>query len=339
MSFLSLISALSAQENHLSYQLFGGVLMLQPNASNLTYAVEAIPDNFSLPDPLMEANWFDHEISPSYFPAFEVGAKFQFQSLRMNLVVGYERLSGTNIEHLSLPLSNAMAGPLFDIGPDAEPYIRAKGKAVFRFDQANLYLEKEFYDSCRWTLNLCAGTAFARIKEYMRTQYFSGGGAITRIIKSPSVFAGGGISSGGSFSFRLANHFQLTGSTAFSLLMGRMSNHTTYRSFSPDIATNGNPQPITERTRVPTRAQLVPSLEEKMSFTFDFPISCSSTFSLEAGYLFQIFFNAIQTFDITVIVTTDLPFSTTDGYYAQGFRRTLSNFILSGPYVNLNATF
>ncbi len=327
----------------LDYQLYGEVLFLQPNGSSLCYAVEAIPKNYKLPNPLLEANWFAHEISPSYYPAFDIGAKIEFLDMEMCLVLDYERLSGGEVQQFNVPNGFAMVGPLFDIGPDAEPYISAKGKAVFRFDMAGLLLEKRLYNNQCWMIDYCVGASFARIKQYMRTQYSSAGGSIARVIKNPSLFLGGGITSGGSFAFRVANHFQIMGSSSISLLMGCMTNRVTYRSYAPSISQAGNPQPTTERTRVPNRSQLVPGFEEKFGFTFDFPISCNGTFSIEAGYLFQIFLNAIQNFDITVIVdASDLTSSGlvfTDGYYAQGFQRTLSNFILTGPYLNLNATF
>lgn len=321
------------------FEIYGEFLYLQPNASNLHYAAEAIPRNLSLPDPILEANWINHDINPDYHPAFEIGAGFLFRSMEMALLFNWERISTTDIRQFSVPVSLAMVGPVFDIGPDAAPYIAAKGKATFRFDLANMILEKRVFSQNCWTIDLCVGAEFARIKEYLRNQYNDGGAEFERIIRSPSTFMGAGPVFGVNVVFQLIKHLQFTGSSSFALLMGQLKNITFYRSYSPFISSAGNPQPTTERSRVPNRTQLVPGFEEKLGFALDFPYRCGC-FTLEAGYQFQIYLNAIQSYDMTVIVdAADLPFPSTVGYYAQGFQRILSNFILTGPYVKMSLNF
>ena len=59
-------------------------------------------------------------------------------------------------------------------------------------------------------------------------------------------------------------------------------------------------------------------------------------------YQFQIYLNAIQSIDMTApqVPPSLSPAITPDsGVYAVGFERTLSNFILTGPYVSLNVDF
>lgn len=320
------------------WSLYGEALFLQPNGSNLIFAMQADPTNPKLADPLVEANWFSHEINPSYHPAFEIGAKCIFQDIEMNLALDWERLRSSDSKHFSLPFNEAMTGPLFDIGPDAKPYIHAKGKAIFHFDKVDLLLEKRMFSKHCWAVDLCAGASFAYIKQSIRRNYFNDGATLERIIESPSTFTGGGPTFGFNFDFILVNCFKLTGSSSISLIVGQLKNKTKYESFAPDLTTLGVPQPNTERSHVPNRTQLVPGFEERLGFAYDFPFRCGN-FSVEAGYLFQIFLNAIQTLDITVIVTTGLPFPNTVGYYAQGFERTLSNFMLTGPYLKMNIDF
>lgn len=337
--FTLLQTYLFSQDYPIEFGFSGAFLYLQPNASNLIYAIQADPKNPALAVPLVEANWIDHEFDPHYHPALEIGAFLGFKEMAMHLSLDWEHFSTSENRRISVPNGEAMLGPLFDIGPDASEYIHARGKLDISFDDISLLFEKQVFCKQCWVLDFCVGIACTRIQEKTRNSYTNDGATIARVLKKSSQFLGIGPRFGVHFDFFLPCHFRFIGGSYASLFMGQLKNHSAYQSFSPDLITMNIPQPNTEQIHVPNRMQLIPGFEERLGFAYDF-LCCQNPFSIEIGYLFQMYFNAIESLDITVIVNAnDLPFSSTVGYYAQGFQRSQSNFILTGPYLKLNMCF
>jgi hypothetical protein len=326
---------------NVSYELYGEVLFLQPNGSNLYYAVEAFPFNTAIAIPEVSPNWTTFEISPDYHPAFEIGAKLFFPKSDMNLVANWERIHSQDTEFASIAISGNMMGPAFDIGPNSAFYTSAKGRALYHFDAANLVVGKTVCFVSGLNANFYAGASFTRIKQSMSSLFKGPGGLTSRLIYSPSLFTGAGPQFGVDLDYKLFGGFSFTGSSNASLYVGQQKNSTTFKSTTPALAFAGIPQPNVQTTTVPSRTQLIPGFEEKMGFAYTAGFK-SWRFSLAAGYQFQIYINAVQSFDMTApqVLPSLVPGITVDmGVYAVGFERTLSNFILSGPYVTLNLDF
>jgi hypothetical protein len=91
---------------------------------------------------------------------------------------------------------------------------------------------------------------------------------------------------------------------------------------------------------IPHQTQLIPGFEEKLGFSYMQSFkNCS--LNLEVGYQFQIYFNAVQSMDmLTQAVPSFDPGNLPPlAVFALTFNRTLSNFMLSGPYVSLGFCF
>ena len=324
----------------IGYNLYGEVLFLQPNGSNLYFAVQAHPFDSAITTHIVSPNWFEYEFSPAYHPGFEVGAELLFKNMNMKLTANWEWLHGDDRASQSVtPATMPMIGPIFDIGPNSAEYKDAKATAQFRFDAANLLLSKKVCFGKNLFLNMFAGGTFTRIRQTISSYYSNDGGTVARSITNPSIFTGGGSQFGVDFDFRVAGNFFFTGASSVSMIMGQLQNSTTYKSWTPYLATLGDPQPNVQTTTVPNRSQLVPGFEEKLGFSYDFPFHCGVV-SLKAGYQFQIYLNAVQSFDMISQVLPSLLTDTPDvGLFAVAYQRTLSNFILTGPYVNLNVEF
>jgi len=329
-----------------TYEIYGQWLFLQPNGSNIYYAVEAFPYDNAIATPPVSPNWQVFEIDPSYDSGFEVGAQFFFPNNDLYLKFNWEWLHTIDKESMqvapeSLGTGN-MVGPIFDIGPNSAAYARAKGKAVFQFDAVNSIFGKSLCLGNDLTLRLFTGAGFVRIKEGMLSTYSSTNGITSRTVSASSTFIGGGPQFGADFDFLLGRSVYFTGSTLAALYMGQLQNHTTFKSYSPflpalfDVA-----NPNIQHTTVPNRTQLVPGFEEKLGFSY-MATFCSSKWTFGLGYQFQIYLNAVQSFDMTApqVPPSLSPAITPDaGVYAVGFQRTLSNFILTGPYVTVNCDF
>ncbi len=324
-----------------TFSLYGDLLYLQPNGSNLYYAAEAYPFDDSIAVPAVSPNWKIYEIDPKYSFGFEVGAKAHFNDSKTSIMANWERLhSHDGADHYVTDNRN-MIGPLFDIGPNSSNYKSASGKASFHFDAADLIFGKEFCFIDRLYTNFFAGASFARIHQSMNVLYKNNSTSISRNISYYSKFIGAGPEVGVDFGYRITRDFSFTGSSSLGLIMGQMQNGTTYQSTTPFLATIHVPQPNVQGTRVPNRAQLVPNFEEKLGFSYDTDFD-SWGFSVGVGYMVQIYVDAVQSVDMTApqVPPSLTPALVPDaGVYAVGFERTLSNFILSGPYASLNIDF
>jgi hypothetical protein len=325
----------------LGFAIYGSAIFLQPNGSNLYWAVQAHPFDESIATPIVSPNWFEYEISPDYHPGFDVGVELLFKSIDVNLTAEWERLYGTDTAHQSVTptATNPMIGPIFDIGPNSALYKQGKSKAHFNFDQVNLVLGKRVRFGNMLVTNIYAGAAFARIHQSLSSLYENPATNIARQITNPSTFTGAGTRFGVDFDFRIVRNFFFTGSSFISLMMGQLQNNIVYKSWSPVLAALSDPNPNVQRTNVPNRSQLVPGFEEKLGFAYDFPFHCGKV-ALGVGYQFQIYLNAIQSFDmISQVLPAIFPYTPDVGLFAVAYQRTLSNFILSGPYINLEVQF
>ncbi|HSX10898.1 MAG TPA: Lpg1974 family pore-forming outer membrane protein [Chlamydiales bacterium] len=329
-----------------TFEVYGQWLFLQPNGSNIYYAAEAFPFDNAIATPPVSPNWQIFEIDPSYHSGFEVGTRFIFPNHDLYLKLDWEWLHTLDKESMdvapeSLGTGN-MVGPIFDIGPSAAAYTQAKGKAVFQFDEVNCTFGKSLCFVGGLTLRVFTGAGFLRIKQSVTSTFSNSTASTSRTISAPSTFIGAGPEFGADFDYRLCGRLYFTGSSSAALYMGQLKNHTTFKSTSPFLPSLfGVSNPNVQHTSVPDRTQLIPGFEEKLGFSYITSL-CSSKWTFAFGYQFQIYLNAIQSMDMTApqVIPSLSPAITPDvGVYAVGFERTLSNFILTGPYVSLNVDF
>ncbi len=329
-----------------SYELYGDILILQPNGSHFYYGAEAIGIDPNIPLGVLSPNWNILEINPDYHLGFEVGASVLFKNSNINVELNWERVNSNDKDtFVAADVTGDMVGPLFDIGPNSSAYQVATGKVTSRFDEARLNFGKKFSFCDRLYTNFYAGVDFARIKQTMSSTFSNFADTVSRTISGTSTFTGGGPDVGINYDYRMFDHFFFTGNSAFSLFMGQLKNNNTFTSFSPFVASVGNPVPNIQKTYVKNRAQLVPGFEQKLGFSYQM-IWDSVSLNLEIGYQCQVYINAIQTVDMASgqAVPTDIGVIPADeipgtGVYALGFARTLSNYILTGPYASLALDF
>lgn len=324
---------------HVDYDIFGDLLYLQPNGSNLYYGAEAIPFDPNIAVPILSPNWNILEIDPDYHFGFKIGARASFSASDMNLELNWERLHANDSASLTVPLSTDMVGPFFDIGPNSSNYKVAQGKICSEFDQVNLISGKQFCFFNNLFTNFYGGIGFSRIKQSNHSSFSSVDGTIARIIDASSTFTGAGPEIGIDYDCGICNDFFFTGSSTLSLFVGDMKNHTTYQSLTPLLAGFGVAQPNVQSTSVPHRTQLVPGFEQKLGVAYLAHCGCFKI-NFGIGYQCQIYVNAVQSVDMTSQVLPAIATTVPDvGVFAVGFTRTLSNYILSGPYASLSIDF
>ncbi len=321
--------------------LYGELLFLQPNGSSLYYAAQANGLDQDINIPAISPNWIIHEITPNYSAAFKLGGKFLFTDLKTNLEASWQRLFSSKSAGHKVYDEGQMLGPISDIGPNSAIYSESKGKIKFHYDSVDLVFGQECCLFKRLYPNIFCGANFVRIKQISNSTYSNKSAGTNRTFDISSTFIGAGPQFGLDFDYRIGKGFFFSGSTSLGLDIGESENRVTYYSSSPYLVTNGIPIPNSQSVTVPNRTQLVPSLEEKIGFSYIAHFKCSKV-KFGAGYQAQIYLNAIQTIDMTApqVEPSLLPDNAPDsGMFAVGFERTLSNFILTGPYISLSVDF
>jgi hypothetical protein len=315
------------------FEAFGSALLMQPYGSNLHYAAEAQPL------PVQSPNWKIHEIRPDYHWGFDVGIAGLFHCTNSKLSLDWERLHSTDTASRTVSPDSNMIGPMFEIGPDAAPYKKARGKVNFQFDQVNLDYGTFINFGDRLQTNFFGGLSFARIYEKISAKFWNQGSFIIREVKVPSTFWGIGPQIGMDINYKIVKGFHLTGGIVAELLVGPQKNHTDYFSQSPELTDLGFPNPNNQSTKDKKKTQVVPGVEGNigLAYTVEFWKHCM--FNIEAGYDVQVFFNAIQSIDMGSEVDNVDIVTASGGVYARTFLQTLSNFSLAGPYLKLALGF
>jgi hypothetical protein len=330
--------------DNLAFEVFGRWVYLQPNGSNLYYAAEAFPYDMSIADPPVSPNWQIFEIKPGFHSGFDVGIKFLLPKIDMGIALDWERLHASDTDSMNVtPLSYGtgnMVGPIYDIGPNSSSYKSAKGKGVFKFDEVNLLVEKSICFIPSLILGLDVGVSYARIEQGISSFYSNTSASTKRKIDTVSTFWGIGPQFRLDLDYHICYGLHFTGNTAGSLYLGRIKDTATYRSYAPGLAEIEVAQPNTQEDKIPHRTQLIPGFEEKLGFAYVQSFK-NWSLNLEAGYQFQIYFNAVQSMDmLTQAVPNFDPGNLPPlAVFALTFNRTLSNFMLSGPYVSLAIGF
>jgi hypothetical protein len=307
-------------------------LVLQPSGSNLYYAVETDPL------PLTSPNWKIHEVHPGYDFGFDVGIGGVFHGTNSRLTLDWEHFHSLNSNRKKLSSQN-MLGPFFEIGPDANPFKKAKGHAFFRFNEVNLDYGVFVNFGDRLSSTLFAGVSFVKIRQILHAYFSSVDGNAIRAIKTPSLFLGAGPQAGFDFSYRICKGFHLVGEGIASLYAGRMKNHTTYKTASPALIPLKITPPNEQRVHVSDRAQVVPGFEGKLGLNYSCLFYKHYMIKIEAGYQAQIYLNTIQSTDMSSQVLLTPNPQAAVGVYARTFQRNLSNFSLAGPYATLELAF
>lgn len=307
-------------------------LYLLPCSNHLDFGVEAIP----LPTP--SPQWKIHSIRPDYHWAFDLGLELVCPGRSSSFSIDWEHFYSKDSASTDVGSSN-MIGPFFEIGPDALPYKKAHGKAVFHFDSVALdYGVLVQFGSC-FQAQLMAGVSGAYIKQELHTRYSDLEGTIIRTIKVPSSFIGAGPQIGLDMDYSIGCSFHFTGHAGAALLVGSQKNHTRFEAISPALEVVNVTPPNVQNTSVRHRTQVVPAFKGKIGLAYSSIVCDSWVMSFELGYQAEIYINAIQSVDIGSEVVTPPVAPDTIGVYARTFDRRLSNFALAGPYLTLDIAF
>lgn len=328
--------------NNVDFAVYAEALYFQPSGSAIYYGVETKNPGSAIPEPSASPSWKTLDIDPKYHFGFEVGAKVISNESGVYADLNWSRFHASDSSSFTAPSTDGfLVGPFFEIGEFVSPYKVAHGNVRYQFDQVNFDFGKTVCFCNDFRVNMYGGITAARIKQSIHSKYRNVENTISRSIESPSNFEGLGPQLGADYFYQFCGGWSLVGNTALSCFIGDMKTHTTYKSFSPDIATMGNPQPNVQKTHVKSRTQLVPSFEQKLGVQYALCYDCFSA-DFEIGYRCGVYFNAVRN---VFVNSTSSSFVTAlfanpeTGVNATSLQEKVSNFILSGPYLTFNVQF
>jgi hypothetical protein len=314
------------------FELQFSALFLKPSSSNLYYGIE------TLFLPILSPNWNILDIDPKYRFGFDLGFRTLFNELDTNLAVNWIRFHSSHTNSTQASSTN-FVGPFLEVGPTSSFYKQATGNVKFHFDEVNVNYG-QLVSFGELDTNFFVGVGFVQIKQKLSTLFTSTNGNFTRTITDPSSFIGGGPQVGLDFCYCIIDDLYLTGNALITLFSGKLKNQTTFSSTGTNFATFTVPSPNVQTITVNNRFQLIPALEEKIGLAYERTFCDHYSFTIEVGYQAKIYFNAVQSTDMSSQVTAlPPPDDPTIGVFARTFQRTLGNFSLSGPYIAVSFGF
>ena len=308
-------------------------LYLQPDASNLEYAV------YTQPVPVSTPNWEQKNISTGYHPAFDLGLEYTLATGVDQVKLDWLHLDSSDKSSGSAS-GDASIAPWYYFGPPAQAMrgTYASGKAEFDVDNANLVFDHLLNIGRYLQLEPFAGLNAAYLKQDMTDKYTgthqaTGGDYEPYSITSyyTSKFVGAGPRIGLDATAYVFHHFGILAEMGASLLLGSMKSDTSFDSY-------GDGNTTTAHTKLADQSlmRIVPELDSRLGLTYEFDFHSGSSLELEAGYKFAVYFNGIN----QVFPTALVPDAFQNGVIAiESSEQNQSNLDLNGPYLKLAYRF
>lgn len=328
------VSVIPVQKSGYAISITG--LYLQPNASNLLYAIHTTPL------PLQAPNWEQKVVDPSYSGAFDLGLQYNFCNNVENVQFDWLHLNSKDSASAN-STSETSVGPSFYYGP-AEQFIlntSANSTVKFNIDNVNAIFGHLINLSNHIQIEPFVGLSAAYLKEDIN-DYYQGSdpvfGPYSHSVYVKSTFTGIGPRVGFDGSYFLTNRFAFTGDIAANLLAGVLKYSTGFTSFTSYTggSTPHNNTPTNTSMANQNIQRVVPEMDAKIAMLYKTSFDNSTELTIQAGYLFAVYFNAIH----QVLPTTLVPGAWEDGTVAIINQSQLdSNIDLNGPFVSFSLTF
>jgi hypothetical protein len=320
-------SVIPLQKPGLSLSITG--LYLQPSASNLGYSI------FTTPLPLPAPNWKQKVVNPGYTGAVDVGLQYNLFSNSDNVKLDWFYLSSKDsASATSVP--NTSVGPAYYYGP-AEQFLlntSASSTAKFNVNGGSMVMAHLFNVTNHVQIEPFVGLNVTYLKEDITNNYLGTDpvfGAYRHTVYGKSELIGAGPRLGFDARYYVTNQFAIVAGLAGDFLAGNIKYQTNFNSvtaYTGDSIHNSTPVDTSMANENLTRA--VPVLGTKLGLEYKVPMNAaSSELSLQAGYDYSVYFNAIH----QVLPSTLVPGAWESGTVAIINQvQQQSNFNLQGLY-------
>lgn len=319
-----------------SNELSAGAIFLRPGGSN-DYAVLVDPFNSNVPTPILSPSWQPEGIDPDFSAGFSLNFRHVFPESGNDINFYWAHLrttdNGTFPVNRAAPPAQQMAGPFWNVGPDAGTTSAANGQLQYRYDVFNTDLAKHIYFDPNLKTRIFAGVSGLWLEQKIIAN-FSGIdpilGPYTFGITTKSKYNAAGIRLGIDGEYQGFYNINAVGLLAGNLYIGSQQPSTGATGTGSVLAGTGIPvnhQSISHKSFV----QVVPALDAKLGLKYSRQ-SNDKLFSIEAGYMAAIYVNAIQNYVPSTYVPGSLGI-VSGAVFLQSLLKTTDSFSVDGPYV------
>lgn len=308
-------------------------LYLQPNANNLEYAV------YTVPLPLPAPNWYPKLVNPDYDGAFAVGLHYNLADKTDQMNIDWLHFNSSDSGSFTPTEPNTSVGPPYYFGPNQQfqQNTSANSQVKFNVDYVGLVFGHFINLTDKIKIRPYFGISAAYLKEDITNNYYGRDpilGNYSHRVNIDYSFTGFGPRLGLDTGYFLNNYFGIDGGMACSLLVGNLGASTEFTSWTALVTgtVQTNSTPATTALSNQSRPYFVPEIEGKVGLFYTSTWYSNSTLTIQVGYIFQDYINAIY---------QALPTSVVPGAWEAGTVAiishiyTQSDLSLNGPYVSL----
>ena len=336
--------------NNRSY-VYAGLLYLKPTSSNLKYATFV-----SGTQPYYQS-WHYQTIKPDFSAAFELGAGYALPNTSFSGAVDWTHLNSNDSSFKQASRNTDLTtvefvAPPYEMSPPVFGIKRVDAKVNFAFDSVLLNMAKQVDYSYGLKARFFGGINLLRVNQTLTTVFSDYAGSPATPYSYPlppdpsfsfqtqtvSKYFGAGPDLGLNVQYQTNSGFGVVGQILGTLTVGSMRTQDNFTSTSARLTSLGigtSHQNIT----APNETQVVPGADGKLGVFYAYQGSSIASFTVEAGYRFAAYLNAISTVEPgtlvqpgTVIVTPEFSTGTMAIVSTHATNRP---FNFSGPYLNL----
>jgi hypothetical protein len=318
-------------------------IALQPTASNLDYAIIAVP--FPLPSP----SWQQQEISPTYSAAFALGARY-IASGGKDADLVWTHLNTSSSSTATADGTDHMIGPSYEIGPDAGDNRTADGKVQFNYDTINLEMGHFVDVGNSFEMRFFTGISTGFLREDVDANFAgtytppapvnkrlgASAGPFTCDSTYSSSYTGVGPRLGMQAGYKMGS-FSFTAEGAASALIGVSHDTTDFASTSP-VLTEDHRSVNYQSIADDNTTQIVPGFDSQLGLNYTHAFHNNSLImTISGGFQTAIYIDAINQYMPASLVT--------DSKISQGtiavatMSHTQSNYGVHGPFAKLALQF
>lgn len=329
------------------FEIHAGILLLQPSADNLGWAVLTNVKNPASPAPVASPFWGIQTLTPSYQPGLEVGARYAFSNSGNDFQVNWQHLRTTTSNSVIAEEGLQWVSPFSQTGPSSAQTFddlstsqgvnklrSAEGQVQFAYDAVNFDFGQYVNVGPSMQVRMFAGLSYAKLEEQLVSSFFGAPPDPDAVfplsvplfisLNTTSTYAGVGPRFGLDTAYEIPRGFRLTGQLAGALLIGRKQpSQYIFTATAPELALVGisvNYEDISSADFT----QVVYSSDAKLG------IGCSgSRFAIEAGYTAATYIGPFSGYETNHNV---LPLQI-GSLSTASMRHTLSNFTVNGLYL------
>jgi hypothetical protein len=308
-------------------------LYLEPNASNLNYAV------YTTPLPVPAPNWQQEYINPGYGPSFALGIQYTLADATDQLDLDWLHVNTNNSASVGSNGAGTSVAPPYYFGPLAQLLVdsAASSTANFNVDNVNLDFGHLINVSNNIQIKPFIGVSVAYLKEDINSTYTGKDATSSHYAYSintdtSSTFTGAGPRIGLDGTYFITNRFGITAEMATSLLLGSIDSSTTFNAYDANPSTGNNPAVNTTLANQ-SQTKIIPEVDAKIAAEYSIPFNTNgSSLTLAAGYMLEDYINGIN----QILPTALVPGALNGGTIAiESSTNQESDLSLNGPFASL----